>query len=306
MKFKIAAIQPGEFDVKNDTYKSYMKKQADLLRKCVSEESIYLAVFPEMMTGAYFGMVKDKKWFNNSEDFETGPTTEMMISLAKECNTHIVYSFYEKDTSGSEMKYYNSVGVVSPTRGIIGHYRKFHIPAISDPSVSKINEKYYFSASNLKPEIIVLDNGTRLGTLICYDRSFPELWRVYNLMDADIISVSICTMGARKNMFTQELTTRAFETHTFVIAANRCGVEQLPGEESPRNHFGYSSIYSPVGEQIAFAGSTPWSYIIADFDSEVKDYSNIRWNFRRDRRPDIYGPIVDTSLIPEMGFEDMQ
>ncbi len=56
----------------------------------------------------------------------------MMVEAAKDTGVHICYSLYEKDSSGSEPVYYNTIAIASPTRGVIGKYRKLHIPAGED------------------------------------------------------------------------------------------------------------------------------------------------------------------------------
>ena len=212
-----------------------MGRQLDLFKKAVQEKAPYLVLFPEMMTGEYFGLVTDKRWFSKAEDFDNGPTTKMMVEAAKDTGVHICYSLYEKDSSGSEPVYYNTIAIASPTRGVIGKYRKLHIPAGEDRSISKVAEKFYFSKGNLKPQVFSLDNGVKAALLICYDRSFSELWRTYFLQGAQIACVATCTFGLRSDMYHAELHTTAHsETHTYVMASNRAGYEQVEGEEELR------------------------------------------------------------------------
>lgn len=302
MKMNLVSIQAGPY-VEGDTDELYMEKQIDLMREAVEKQHPYLVLFPEMMTGAYFGLVTDKKWFEKAESFENGPTTKLMVEQAKELNVHICYSLYEKDDSGEIPVYYNTVGLVSPTRGVIGKYRKIHVPAVEDRSISKVAEKFYFSKGDKAPEVFELDNGVKVGLLICYDRSFPELWRSYFLMGAQIICAATCTMGDRSDMFVPEFRTIALETHTFLMAANRAGYEQVEGEEEPRHHFGKSSIIGPIGNVLDTTEDEPWTYVTGEFDTEKLVWANSRWHWMRDRRPEFYHTLVSPDYVAAPNFK---
>lgn len=302
MKFNIVSLQSGPCE-KGESYESYMGRQLDLMAKAVEEKHPYLVLFPEMMTGEYFGLVADKRWFSKAEDFETGPTTKMMVDAAKKYNVHICYSLYEKDSSGDKPVYYNTTALASPTRGVIGKYRKLHIPAGEDRSISKVAEKFYFSKGNLPPRVFTLDNGIKVALLICYDRSFSELWRTYFLQGAQIACVATCTFGLRSDMYHAELQTRALETHTYVMASNRAGYEQVEGEEELRHHFGKSCVIGPIGDMIEHTDATPWTYVTGEFDTDKLEWANKRWNWKRDRRPELYGMLTDESLVTPPHFE---
>ncbi len=289
MKLKVAAIQSGAF-APDDTYESYMKKQCDLLADVVKQEHPYLAVFQEAMTGCMFAAAKDDKYFGNAETIEDGPTTKMMVHLAREHNVHIVYSIAEKRTEFGQTYMYNTACLVSPTRGFIGLYHKCHMPWMWCDTVKEI-EKYYFKPGSSFP-VYKLDNGAVIGMLICYDRSFPEAWRMLQLQGAQIICVPACSWGFRGDMFVNELSVRAYETHTFVVATNRAGYEHIEGEFGERTHFGRSCIIGPMGDVLKVLDSTPWSYTAQEIDlEEIREaYVNAPW--LRDRRPELYGLLT--------------
>ncbi|MCD8390543.1 MAG: carbon-nitrogen hydrolase family protein [Firmicutes bacterium] len=292
MKLKICGLQPGTFK-DGDTKESYLEKHIALLERAVSEEEgkdgkkPYVCVFPEAMTYAYFGVTTDDKWFAYAEDAHTGVTTTRMIKEAARLGVHIVYSFFEKASEFNVTHYYNTVGLVSPTRGLIGIYRKTHIPASEMP----VNESYYFEPGNILP-VFELDNGVKVGMLICYDRSFPMTWQSLYLQGAQMIFVPACTWGFRGPFFQTELQTRAFETHTFVIGLNRAGEEQVEGEEKPRNHFGKTFIAGPMGEMIDTLADEQWEYVAADVDLDEILEAHKLMNYKRDRRPELYGVVA--------------
>lgn len=302
MKVKVVGIQPGT--VKDGmTNQEYVDKQIEFMEEIVAKENPYLVAFPEMMTGIYFGMVREKRWFQYAEDFLTGSTTTRMVEEAKKLNIHIAYSVFEKAVENGKEVYYNTMGLVSPVRGVIGKYRKIHIPG-GDLRYNPVYEKYYFNSGNIVP-VFELDNGVKLAMVICWDRSFPELWRSYYLQGAQIIVAATCTMGLRSDMFVTELQTRALESHTFVIATNRAGDEKTENEPTPRHHFGKSFIANPLGNIVVEPLSDEeWTYVASDIDIDECVYARGRFNWQRDRHPELYGMVTDTNYAPQgMIFE---
>lgn len=297
MKVKVLGIQPGTV-VDGMTNDEYVDKQIAFMEELVEKEKPYLVAFPEMMTGIYFGMVREKKWFKYAEDFLTGPTTTRMIEESKKLNVHIAYSVFEKAIEDGKEVYYNVMGLVSPVRGVIGKYRKIHIPG-GDLRYNPVYEKYYFASGNQLP-VFELDNGVKIAMVICYDRSFPEVWRSYYLQGAQIIIAATCTMGLRSDMFICELQTRALESHSFVIGLNRAGDEQVEGEPEPRHHFGKSFIANPLGNIVVDPlDDTGWTYVTSELDMDEVTYARGRLNWQRDRHPEVYGIIADENLAPK-------
>ena len=297
MKLKICGIQPGTF-CEGDTGEIYVDKQVDLLRKAVEEESKkeggkpYLCAFPETMTYAYVAGVADEKWFSIAESAQDGPTTKKMVSVAKELGIHLIYTFMEKSVEHGITHYYNSAGVASPTRGLIGIYRKCHIPSIIDkPGVLDCHESFYYEGGSKLP-VFRLDNGVLIGVLICYDRSFAAAWNTLYLQGAQIIVVPTCTWGYRFPLFQAELKVRAMETHTFVLGTNRCGDENIEGETQKRFHFGHSIIAGPMGDTIEALKDQKWTYIAANIDLDEIDEAHTWMDFKGARRPELYGAVV--------------
>lgn len=297
MKMKVVGIQPGTV-TPGMTNEEYVDRQISYMEEVVAKENPYMVAFPEMMTGIYFGMVREKKWFQYAEDFLTGTTTKKMVEESKRLQVHIAYSLFEKEIKDGRELYYNSMGLVSPTRGVIGKYRKIHIPG-GDIRYSPVYEKYYFNSGNTLP-VFELDNGVKIAMLICYDRSFPEVWRSYYLQEAQIIVAATCTMGLRSDMFVAELQTRALESHTFVIGLNRAGDEQVEHESEARHHFGKSLIAGPLGNLVVEPlGDESWSYVASDLDMEEILYARGRLNWQRDRHPELYEIVSDTNFAPK-------
>ena len=307
MSIKVLGIQPGTC-TDGMTNEEYFKKQLGFMEEAVAKESPYLVMFPECMTGKYFGLVRQTKWFRYAEDFFSGPTTAAMLAECKKLSVHIVYSLFERAEEDGRTMYYNTMGLVSPTRGIVGRYRKIHIPG-GDSRYGTVSEKYYFSSGDKMP-VFELDNGLKVAMMLCYDRSFPEIWRAYYLKGAQLICMAACTMGLRKDMFVCELRTRALESHCYVIGLNRAGAEQVEGEAEPRKHFGKSLIIDSMGEVMDSLDDEPWSYVTGELDLHKQEWARGRLDWMRDRHPELYGIISDVNyrqdgLIFEHGWDKL-
>ena len=288
MRVKLLGLQIGTY-TKDDTYDSYMKKQYDLLEKGVKAEKPYLAVFPEGQTGPYFCTTYDDRWFKLAE-FIDGPTTTTMLKKSKEMHIHIVFTFFEKSVKRDHIHYYSSMALASPTRGLVGLYRKTHLPKM-ETSTLTTDEKYYFEPGNSLP-VFKLDNGVTVAMVLCYDRSFPEVWRAHYLQGAQIICMAACTWGFRGEFFIEELRTRAYESRSFVIALNRAGSEIVEGEKQVRDHFGKGAIINPNGDIVASIGGEPWSYVAAEVDLDLINVLSAPLPWKRDRRPELYGILT--------------
>jgi N-carbamoylputrescine amidase len=75
-----------------------------------------------------------------------------------------------------------------------------------------------------------------------------------------------------------------------VVASNRVGTEK--GEKYTMTFYGSSFIASPTGEKLVEADRENESVLTASFDlDEVRRYRQA-WGVFRDRRPDLYYPLL--------------
>ena len=170
--------------------------------------------------------------------------------------------------------------LIDPDGEIAGRYRKTHIALMTSPEAGQ--EKYYFTAGNHLP---VFDTPFgKLGILICYDRGFPEAWRVLTLQGAEIVVVPITTTD--EDGFAAMAQTRCFENGVVGVFVNRCG------SEDRKWYFGGSLIVGPRGSIEAQAGNDE-AVLVATVDLAQIEPSRMRMPYLRDRRPDLYGPLVD-------------
>ena len=77
-----------------------------------------------------------------------------------------------------------------------------------------------------------------------------------------------------------------------LLAANRIGVESAEGGEPGIRFYGSSFIASGTGELLAEASRDREEVITATVDLDAVRYQREDWTFFRDRRPELYGPLL--------------
>jgi N-carbamoylputrescine amidase len=75
-----------------------------------------------------------------------------------------------------------------------------------------------------------------------------------------------------------------------VVAANRIGREV--GRTCEITFYGSSFIADNTGAKVAEAGREGEAVLVASFDREQLRSQRTAWGLFRDRRPELYGPIV--------------
>jgi beta-ureidopropionase len=213
-----------------------------------------LLVLPELCTTPYFAATRDPQWYHWAETVP-GPATDAFCAAAKRNGTALIFGMYERTPAGA---LYNSAVVIDrdghlvpgvrPDGSTIPAYRKTFVPSIVTSDID-VDEKFYFSPGDGPCTFDVA--GIRLGIVICYDRSFPELWQSLVRLGAEMIVPVVSSMGWREQRFIDELAIRAFETQTWVVASNRAGNETHA--DISASFFGSSCVIDPTGEVVARA-----------------------------------------------------
>ncbi|MBB3064251.1 MULTISPECIES: carbon-nitrogen hydrolase family protein [Limibacillus] len=269
-----------------------------LVYEAVKDRKPHFIVFTELSNTQYFCGYNDPKWFGLAEPID-GPSVTRMREVAKDIGCYILFTFYEKGFVKGE--YFNSLAVIDPRGELVPGtlpdgrqvkcYRKCHIPDQYSYSPG-LNERYYFKGGPGLP-VFDTDHG-RIGSLICYERSFPEGWRVLALHGAEIIFVPTAAWGNyRADSWGFELRTTAVQNGVFVVAPNKGGSEITEGE---RIFYGHSIVYSPMGELLAEGPKQQGPATIwATLDMSEVERHGRRYTFFRDRRPELYSSLADVS-----------
>jgi predicted amidohydrolase len=266
----------------------------------VGDETPDFVVLSELSSTQYFCGYNDPAYFGLAEPIE-GPSVERFREVARDLGSYVLFPFYERGVVDGE--FFNSVVVIDPDGELVPGrlpngrmvrcYRKNHIPDQYSYEPG-LNERYYFKAG---PGLASFDTAYgRIGVLICYERSFPEAWRVHALQGAGIIFLPVAAWGPNRSAsWGHELLTAAVQNGVFIVASNKGGGEMTEGPV--REFYGGSRIITPMGKVIAEApkGDGP-ATLRATLDLALLTEHGVRYTFFRDRRPDLYTSLSDDSL----------
>ena len=243
---------------------------------------------PELFSTMYFCVERRPEYFDWAEPIP-GPTVERMAAVARETGTVVIAPIFERAEDG---RFFNAAAVIGPDGQVIGKYRKSSIPLmdVARSAEPRGQEKFYFEPGDLGFPTFATPFA-RIGILICYDRHFPEAARVLGLGGAEIVFVPTATTGMTRYLWDLELRAHAVTNIYYVCGVNKVGVD-VGG--STRNHFGSSLVIDPRGHVMAQASDTRDDMAIADVDLGVIPELRALWGYYRDRRPDMYGPVVET------------
>ncbi len=260
---------------------SMVEKSVEYARQAAADGARALC-FQEIFSSSYFCNVQDPKYYDEAEEIPSGPTIQRMIALAKETEMVLVVPIYERVDEGT---FYNTSAVIDADGSFLGIYRKTHIP-----QVEGFWEKFYFRPGNLGYPVFDTAVG-RIGVYICYDRHFPEGWRVLGLKGAKIVfNPSATTRIHSRYLWDLEQPAAAVANEYFVGAINRVGSEDL----TDTDYYGSSYFASPRGQLVGEAASdVKDEVLIRDLDMDLIATVRRHWAFYRDRRPDVYGEISD-------------
>lgn len=272
-RVKIAACQmePRIFDKGHN-----LRRAQQMITEAASADA-RLIILPEAaLTGYCFNSLDEAKPL--AEPIP-GPSTQALAALCEELNVFVIVGLIEHD--GED--YYNAA-VFSGPHGLIGRYRKVHLPYLGlDRFVTPGNEPFRVYDTPIG----------RIGINICYDANFPEGARVLALDGADIIALPTNWPQGREKIPTLVVPVRAFENRVYFVAVDRVG------EERGFRFLGRSTIAAPTGDVLAQAGPVDEEIIYAEANLELARRKHViikPGEFEidpiADRRPELYGGLV--------------
>jgi N-carbamoylputrescine amidase len=264
-----------------ETKKAMVDKHVGYIRQAATQGS-QIVCLQEIFYGPYFCAEQTTRWYDFTEPVPGGETIELMQKLARELHIAIVVPIYEVEQEGV---YYNTAAMIHNDGTYLGKYRKTHIPHVAPG----FWEKFYFRPGNLGYPVFDL-GFAKIGIYICYDRHFPEGARALGLNGAEIVfNPSATVAGLSEYLWKLEQPAHAVANGYFVGAINRVGVE------APWNigeFYGQSYFCDPRGKFVAQACRDKDEVLTADLDLDVIGEVRKTWQFFRDRRPDMYGALV--------------
>ena len=302
---KVSLIQQGPAtECKEENIKALLEK----IDQVAENERPDFLMPTELSTTQYFPAgASNQKYFDWAEPIP-GPITKLVGEKAKEYEMCVVLPMFER--SSIKGIYYNSAVVIGPNGEIVEgimpdgsrvlRHAKNHIPYM--PSLSnRYDERSYFKEGAGFP---VFDTPkAKIGIVICFERRFPESFRMIALQGAEIAFVPVCSFvlpprsgdyvlapesggASAEEMYTPELRTRALENCMWVCSANRVGVEEV--EDQKTRFYGLSSMIHPAGKVVIQASSTQPEEISYELDLEENNRVRQSLPTYKVRRPEIY------------------
>ena len=276
---RLAIVQMSCSDVLEDNL-----AKAEAFVRQAAGEGANVILLQELFESLYFPQLEREELFALAHPVATHPFIERFARLARELGVVLPISFFEH----AGQAYFNSLAMIDAGGEVLGVYRKSHIP--DGPGYE---EKFYFNPG---------DTGfktwrTRFGSIgvgICWDQWFPEAARAMALKGADLLLYPTA-IGSEpdevggldtKDMWQRAMLGHAVSNSVYLAAANRVGTE------GDATFYGSSFIADYTGTKLSEADRSSETVIYADLDLAASRRFRAGFGFFRDRRPDLYGPLL--------------
>jgi predicted amidohydrolase len=246
-KIRIGALQlSGPVRAEPDTAEKDKGKVVERLVhliKRAAQDGVNIACTTELSLTPFFccKLIRENDYFF---DDLPSPLIGPLLEEAKKYHMALVLAYAERDG----IYRYNSALIFDTDGQVLGKYRKVHIPAYFPsnlPGGTGSYERFYFTPGNLGfPVFDLKELNTTIAVQICYDRMFPEGYRILGLKGAEIVfnPTNYATYGQtyRISAWGRLVQARAYENGFFVCIPNKAGIEE------GRENAGRSMIISPV------------------------------------------------------------
>jgi N-carbamoyl-D-amino-acid hydrolase len=262
-----------------------------------------LVVFPELALTTFF-----PRWYMQDQAdvdayFETempGPETQPLFDTARELGIGFYLGYAERVEQAGRVRHFNTAILVDAGGGIVGKYRKIHLPGHSENEPWRAFqhlEKRYFEPGDLGFGTWRAFGGV-LGMALCNDRRWPETYRVLALKGMELMMLGYNTpihyppvpehdhlQGFHNHLCMQA---GAYQNGTWVVAVAKAGREE--GCEL----LGQSCIIAPTGEIVAMSSTLDDELIVADCDLDrTREIKENIFNFALHRQPQEYRLIAE-------------
>ncbi|CAG1066706.1 beta-ureidopropionase [uncultured bacterium] len=269
-KIKTAGVQlaPGPDRERN-------LAKAAMLVEVAANEGARIIALPQLFSLPWFPASIDRKNMAFAEEMD-GPTVCFLLETAKRLEIVLIGSFFEVEGG----RYFNTAIVAGP-EGLIGKYRKVHVPQIP-----LWEERAYFSPGDLGFPVFDTPFG-KLGVLLCWDIFFPEGFRILALKGAEMVfALTASAFEHSHKKWERAISAAAHANGFFVFRVNRVG------REEKQEFYGKSFCCGPDGEMVDAPSGASEGVIVAE--AALADVAAVRneWVFLKDRRPGAYTEIA--------------
>jgi N-carbamoylputrescine amidase len=262
--------------------------RAERLVREAAAKGAKIILIQELFETPYFCQDEIHAFFSLAKPLAQNAAVLHFAPIAKELGVVLPISVFER----AGQNFFNTVVILDADGANLGYYRKTHIP--DGPGYS---EKFYFSPGDTGFK--VWDTAyARIGVGICWDQWFPETSRAMALMGAELLlfptaigSEPLAPALDSSGHWQRTMQGQAAANVMPLIAANRVGTE-AGHRGTSMTFYGSSFIADHTGAKVAEASRTEETVLTATFDldaiAELRGY----WGTFRDRRPEMYGPLM--------------
>ncbi|HQT64906.1 MAG: N-carbamoylputrescine amidase [Acidocella sp. 20-57-95] len=262
--------------------------RAEALVRKAAAKGAQIILIQELFETRYFCQDQMYEFLALAKPLATNMAIAHFTLLAKELGVVLPISVYEK----SGQSFFNTVVILDADGSNLGYYRKSHIP--DGPGYS---EKFYFSPGDTGFKVWDTKYA-RIGVGICWDQWFPETARAMALIGAELLlfptAIGSEPQDARLDScghWQRTMQGHAAANLTPLVASNRIGTE--PGMRNTAiTFYGSSFIADQTGNKVAEAGRDEETVLTATFDLDAIAHMRASWGVFRDRRPELYGPLM--------------
>lgn len=268
-----------------------MAKAEQLVREAAGRGA-QIILLPELFETPYFCIEQDVRHLRLASSVSENRAVRHFSQVARELGVVLPISFFEH----AGQAYFNSIAIIDADGRNLGIYRKSHIP--NGPGYQ---EKTYFSPGDTGFKVWNT-RFARIGVGICWDQWFPETSRALALLGAELLFYPTA-IGSEpppalpinsRDHWQRTQQGQAAANLTPLVASNRYGLER--SVQNPDGlyirFYGSSFIADATGAKVAEAAEEGDAVLTAKFDLNATAELRDNWFVFRDRRPELYGPLV--------------
>jgi N-carbamoylputrescine amidase len=262
--------------------------RAESLVREAAAKGAQIILIQELFETPYFCQDMLHDYFALAKPLAENAAIAHFAPIARELKVVLPISVFEH----AGQNFFNTIAILDADGTNLGHYRKSHIP--DGPGYS---EKFYFSPGDTGFK--VWDTAyARIGVGICWDQWFPETARAMALQGAELLffPTAIGSEPQDPTLDSRDHWQRTMQGHaaanlTPLIASNRIGTE--PGANNTQlTFYGSSFIADHTGAKVQEATKTDQTTLTHSFNLDEIAHIRASWGVFRDRRPDLYGPLL--------------
>ena len=262
--------------------------RAEKLMREAAKRGAQIILLQELFETPYFCKDHNPKHLELAQPLEGHPAVEHFRGVARELAVVLPISVFERANNA----FYNSLVMVDADGQVLGSYRKSHIP--EGPGY---HEKFYFSPGDTGFKVFdtalrQARRGDLLGPVVSGDGALhgADGRGGADVSDGHRLRTAGCQHRLQRR--TGSAPCRAMPRRMSCRWWPRTASARRQGEKYTMTFYGSSFIASHTGEKVAEADRSSESVLTASFDlDEVRRYRQA-WGVFRDRRPDLYYPLL--------------